>query len=247
MNIRMILEYEGTAFKGWQRLGRQAEPKTIQGKLEEVLARLCGEPIEVIGSGRTDAGVHAAAQVANAHLPERFLPEEIHRYLNRYLPESIRVIACDQVSERFHSRFHAKEKQYCYLIGTSEKAPVRLRRYLWQLGYCPDLERMREAAVLLLGTHNFQGLCNLKKTDKSTVRTITAIEISLTDEVLAIRMRGDGFLKNMVRIIVGTLVEIGEGKREVSEIPLLLAKRERSAAGVCAPAQGLTLEQVRYD
>ncbi|MDO5101004.1 MAG: tRNA pseudouridine(38-40) synthase TruA [Eubacteriales bacterium] len=247
MNIRLMIEYEGSGFKGWQRLAGQEAANTIQGRLEQVLGRMCGQTVEVIGSGRTDAGVHAAAQVANVHLPQTFDCDQVKQYMNRYLPETIRVLRCDEVSQRFHSRFHAKEKEYCYLIGIADKAPVRLRRFLWQLGFCPDVERMREAASLLLGTHNFQGFCNLKKTAKSTVRTIHSIRIEKEDELLMIRVRGDGFLKNMVRIIVGTLVEIGDGRREATEIPLLLAKRERAGSGFMAPAQGLTLERVWYD
>lgn len=247
MNIRLIVEYEGSTFKGWQRLAGKEACNTIQGRLEQVLGRMCGQPVEVIGSGRTDAGVHAAAQVANVHLPQIYDCDQVQQYMNRYLPDTIRILRCDEVSQRFHSRFHAKDKEYCYLIGIGDKAPVRLRRFLWQLGYCPDVDRMREAAARLLGTHNFQGFCNLKKTDKSTVRTIRSISIEREEELLVIRVRGDGFLKNMVRIMVGTLVEVGDGRREAAEIPLLLAKRDRAGSGFMAPAQGLTLEQVWYD
>ncbi|MDO4266351.1 MAG: tRNA pseudouridine(38-40) synthase TruA, partial [Eubacteriales bacterium] len=151
-NYKFVLEYDGTRYSGWQKL--KDDDNTIQGKLEQVLSRMTGSDVQVIGAGRTDAGVHARGQAANAVLETEKTAEEIKQYINHYLPEDIRVISAEKADPRFHSRYHAAEKEYCYTIFTGEKPSVFERRYLYRLGQTLDIERMRLAADQLIGTHD---------------------------------------------------------------------------------------------
>lgn len=244
-NYKIVLQYDGTRYKGWQIL--KDTELTIQGKLSAVLHRMAGHPVEVIGSGRTDAGVHAFGQTANFHLEESRPAEEILSYLNRYLPEDIAVISAEEVDERFHSRYHAVEKTYLYRIHTGEIPNVFERRYLYDYSVPLDAERMREAARFLCGTHDFKSFCANKKMKKSTVRTIFRIEFEERPDELRIFYTGSGFLQGMVRILTGTLIEVGNGRRNPSELPAILEAGNREAAGYTAPACGLALLSVSYD
>lgn len=256
------MEYEGTRYDGWQRQGNT--DRTIQGKLETVLGRLFDTRIEVQGSGRTDAGVHAAGQVAHFHVPadavlgskERCLQngggkeiccQELESCLNSYLPEDIGVFGMERTGERFHSRYQAVGKTYCYRIWTGERKLVFARRFVWQLPGRLDAEAMRRAAALVIGTKDFASFCGNTRMRKSTVRTVDRLEITEADGLMTIRIHGDGFLQNMVRILTGTLVEIGQGKRPWNEMGQIMEARGRAAAGVTAPPQGLCLESVEYD
>ena len=242
-NLRLDLCYDGTRYRGWQRLPNRED--TIQGKLETALSRILGEPIEVSGSGRTDAGVHARGQVANFHCESAMAPEEILANLRRYLPEDIGIYSCKEVSPRFHARLNAKEKTYCYRIWNSDAPCVFERRFVAVMPEKLDMEAMKQAAGLLLGKHDFSAFCGNNKMKKSTLRELYAIEISRWGEEIRLRFTGNGFLYNMVRILTGTLIEVGRKQRSPEDISALFgAKREE--AGFLAPAQGLCLEEVVY-
>ena len=244
-NYKITIQYDGTRYKGWQ--GQNSTGLTIQGKIEAVLGQMAGHAVEVIGSGRTDAGVHAKGQVANFHIEEHFTEEKILSYLNHYLPDDIAVIAVEQVDERFHSRYAAKKKTYRYHIHMGEISDVFERKYEYQYEKTLDVERMKEAASYLIGTHDFTSFCGNKKMKKSAVRCISKIEMKEIKGELQIDFTGDSFLQGMVRILVGTLVEVGEGKRKAEGIPAVLESRNREKAGFTAPPQGLILVSVRYE
>lgn len=242
-NIRLKICYDGTRYKGWQRL--PGVDNTIQGKLEQTLSRILGEEIEIVGSGRTDAGAHAMAQVANFHCDSEMPCEEILENLRRYLPENIGIDSCQEASARFHARLNCTGKTYRYRIWNSEKPCVFQRRFVYVLPEELDVEGMQKAAAYFLGEHDFSAFCANKKMKKSTIRRLDAISITREGEELVFSFTGDGFLYNMVRILVGTLVEVGLHKRDADSIPALFgAKREE--AGYLVPAQGLCLMEVTY-
>ena len=242
-NLRLDICYDGTRYRGWQRLpGRE---DTIQGKLETVLSRILEEPIEITGSGRTDAGVHARGQVANFHCESAMTAGEILASLRRYLPEDIGIYSCRDVSPRFHARLNAKEKTYLYRIWNSDTPCVFDRSYVTVMPEQLDLGAMEEAAKLLCGEHDFSAFCGNPKMKKSTVRFLRRIAIQRQGEELQLRFTGNGFLYNMVRILVGTLIEVGRGERTPQSVPSLFGGK-RSQAGFLAPAQGLCLEEVLY-
>ena len=243
-NYKIIIQYDGTRYKGWQ--VQNSTDMTIQGKIQSVLSEMTGQEIEVIGSGRTDAGVHAYGQVANFHVPNHFEANEIMTYLNQYLPMDIAVVAIEEVDERFHARLTAKGKTYEYRIDNGKIANVFQRKFTMREENPLDLDAMRAAAVQFLGTHDFKTFCANKKMKKSTVRTITSIEIKEMDGIVSIRYTGNGFLYNMVRILTGTLIEVGRGKRKPAEMADVIHAKDRGAAGFTAPAQGLFLVEVDY-
>ena len=242
-NIRLDICYDGTRYRGWQRLANTDQ--TIQGKLETALSRILGENIEISGSGRTDAGVHAKGQVANFHTQSGMSCPEILEQLRKYLPEDIGILGVKDCADRFHARLNAKEKTYCYRIWNSESPCVFDRRYVYQLPEKLDLDAMEKAANHLLGEHDFSAFCGNPKMKKSTVRFIRSIELRRCGEELRIYYTGNGFLQNMVRILTGTLIEVGRGERSAESIPELFGLK-RSEAGFLAPAQGLCLEEVFY-
>lgn len=244
-NFKLLLSYDGSRYKGWQRLGNTDQ--TIQGKLEAVVTRMVGRPAEVIGSGRTDAGAHAMGQVANFHADTQLSPEEIRDYLRHYLPEDIGVRSVEEVNERFHSRFHATQKTYVYRIWNSEAPCVFERKYVWPMAEALNLDAMKDAAQQFLGTHDFMAFCSNKHFKKSSVRTIYALEIDRIGEELRFTVTGDGFLYNMVRIIVGTLLAVGKGALAAEDIPNILESKRREQAGETVPAKGLCLMEVRYE
>lgn len=248
-NIKLILRYDGSRYHGWQKQKGMDPALTIQGRVEQVLERMCGAPVELIGSGRTDAGVHAMAQTANFHYAGIMSPAEIQDYLNAYLPEDIGVFGAEEVPERFHSRFAAVAKTYEYRVYVGREKPVFERKYIWtpdQLsGF--DVDRMRRAAAFLEGEHDFMAFCGNKNFKKSSVRRIDAIRIGEAEDVLTFSYTGSGFLQNMVRILTGTLLEVGAGLREPETMPEILASRTHTRAGFMAPAKGLMLKSVQYD
>lgn len=243
-NYRFIIMYDGSRYYGWQ---RQPDHDTIQGKLEAVLERLCGEPVEVIGAGRTDAGVHARGMVANALLDVKLVPEEIRDYLNRYLPDDIGVKEVREAGPRFHARYNATGKTYCYTCFDGPVKPVFDRKYVYVLEETPDIEAMREAAALLIGEHDYRNFCMNPRMKKSTVRKVDRIGIEREVGYIYFTFHGTGFLQNMVRIMVGTLLEIGWGHMGKEQLQEALQSKERQKAGPTAPAQGLCLMQVDYD
>ena len=242
-NLRLEICYDGTRYRGWQRL--PGKDDTIQGKLETALSRILGETVEISGSGRTDAGVHAKGQVANFHCESTMAAEEILANLRRYLPEDIGIYSCKEVSPRFHARLNAKEKTYLYRIHNSAAPCVFDRRYVTVVEDALDLDKMRIAAAYFLGEHDFSAFCTNAKMKKSTVRYIRSMEVERAGEEIRITVTGNGFLQNMVRIIVGTLVEVGRGERSGDSIPALFGGK-RADAGFLAPAQGLCLQEVYY-
>lgn len=243
-NYRMLIQYDGTRYAGWQKQGNT--DATVQGKLEHLLSRLYGYEIEVFGAGRTDAGVHAAGQVANFKLETQENPDELMKKINQYLPEDIAVIHLEEAEARFHSRLNAKGKTYVYRIWNSSVPSVFERRFVLQLAEKLDTEAMRAAARELMGTHDFRAFCSLKRYKKSTVRSIYSLDIEERGEEIRLIVRGDGFLYNMVRILAGTLIEVGLGERKPEEMQKILASRDRQQAGHTAPPQGLILQKVWY-
>ena len=242
-NLRLDICYDGTRYRGWQRLS--GDDNTIQGKIETALSRILGEPIEISGSGRTDAGVHARGQVANFHCESNMPASEILQNLRRYLPEDIGIYSCKDCSDRFHARLNAKEKTYRYRIWNSESPCVFDRRFVTAMPEKLDLDAMNRAAAHFLGQHDFAAFCGNPKFKKSTVRFIRSLEVARVGEEIQITVTGNGFLHNMVRIIVGTLVEVGRGQRDAESIPELFGGK-RAQAGFLVPPQGLCLMEVEY-
>lgn len=245
-NYRINVQYDGTRYKGWQIQNSTTE--TIQGKLETLLSRLLQEPVQVIGSGRTDAGVHAIGQVANFHTNSAIDSRHFLREINHYLPEDIAVTALEEVNERFHARFQALNKTYRYRIHTGEVSNVFERKYVYHYqGQQLDAEKMKLAAKELLGEHDFRSFCGNRHMKKSTIRTVTDIQITQKENEILIDYTGDGFLQNMIRIMTGTLIEIGNGTKEVQDMKFILDRKDREAAGYTVPPQGLCLMQVNYE
>jgi len=244
-NYKFVIQYEGTRYQGWQR--QITSQQTIQGKLEAVLSKMTDRKVEIAGSGRTDSGVHALGQVASAHLETVLSPDEIMSYVNQYLPEDIAVISVEEVDDRFHARLKAREKTYLYRVLCSEVPHIFDRRYVYVHPAKLDLNAMRRGAELLRGTHDFKGFSTKKKMKKSTVRTVYEIQIEQVGDEVHFRYRGDGFLYHMVRIITGTLLEIGRGERTPETIPDILRSKDREMAGELVPGKGLTLVEVSYE
>ena len=242
-NLRLDLCYDGTRYRGWQRL--PGVENTLQGKLETTLSRILGEEIEVSGSGRTDAGAHAACQVVNFHTNSGMPCEKVLSELRRYLPEDMGIYCCREVSERFHARLNCKAKTYRYRIWNSSAPCVFERRFIYVLPERLNVDEMEKAAAYFLGEHDFSAFCANKKMKKSTVRRIDALKIARVGEELQFTVTGNGFLYNMVRIMVGTLLEVGMGKRSSDSIPAIFGE-SREKAGFLVPAQGLCLMEVDY-
>lgn len=243
-NYKMIIAYDGSRYFGWEH--QPTTDMTIQGKLEAVLTRMTGSPVEVIGAGRTDAGVHAKGMVANAHFETDMEPEEICSYMNNYLPDDICVREVRKASDRFHSRYNALGKTYCYTCYVGSLKPVFNRKYVYIPEQVPDVEKMREAAAYLTGTHDFASFCSNPRMKKSTVRKVDEITIEQSGSFLNFTYHGTGFLQHMVRILTGTLLEVGFGKRTPESMEALIEAKSRSQAGFTAPAKGLCLIRVDY-
>lgn len=242
-NLRLDLCYDGTRYRGWQRLS--GVDNTVQGKLEQALSRILGESVEISGSGRTDAGAHALGQVANFHCESDLPAQEILSQLRRYLPEDIGIYSCEDVHPRFHARLNAKTKTYCYRIWNSEKPCVFQRRFVTVFPEQLDLDAMQKAAALMEGEHDFSAFCAAKGKKKSTVRRVYRISLQKVDDEMRFTFVGNGFLYNMVRIMVGTLVEVGLGLRTPESVTQLFGA-SRSEAGRLMSAQGLCLMEVTY-
>ncbi|MCM1158356.1 MAG: tRNA pseudouridine(38-40) synthase TruA [Bacteroidales bacterium] len=245
-----VTAYEGTRYKGWQKQGNTAN--TIQAKIEDILSRMLKEPIEITGSGRTDAGVHALGQVFHFHCTKDLFADSTHQEfltkLNHYLPKDIRILAIESCGLRFHARLNAVQKTYQYRIDTSPYGNLFLRDTAHHVSAPMDIDAIKKGAALLLGTHDFKSFCSNKRMKKSSIRTIYDIEITWKPEqqLLFFTFTGNGFLYNMVRILSGTLIEIGLGLRAPEDIPGILAGCNRALAGHTAPANGLFLVSVRY-
>ncbi|MCH5344274.1 MAG: tRNA pseudouridine(38-40) synthase TruA [Acetatifactor sp.] len=243
-NYRLTIAYDGSRYYGWEH--QPNTDLTIQGKLENVLSLMVGTPVEVIGAGRTDAGVHAKAMIANAFLETELSEEEIRDYMNRYLPDDICAKEVRRAGDRFHSRYNALGKTYCYTCYMGATKPVFDRKYVYVLEESPDVERMRQAAEYLMGEHDFASFCSNPRMKKSTVRKVDSIEIVQKGDYLTFTYHGTGFLQHMVRILTGTLLEVGYGRRTPESMQELLEAKKRALAGPTAPAQGLCMVKVDY-
>lgn len=244
-NIKMTIEYDGSRYLGWQRLGDS--DKTIQGKIENVLSQLLGTEIEIVGSGRTDAGTHARAQIANFKTDNTLGLKAMQEVLIKNLPQDIIVKKLEEVPERFHSRYHTSGKQYSYYVWNQSIPSAFERNYSFHYSEKLDIEKMRKAAKKLTGRHDFLGFSALRKTKKSTVRALEKITIEQEEDLLHFTFIGEGFLHKMVRILIGTLLEIGTGTLEMDAIDDIFQSGKRQDAGMAVPAQGLFLDEVYYD
>lgn len=240
--VRLTVAYDGTNYHGWQ---EQNNGVTIESELTRCLSQLCGEPVEVIGASRTDAGVHALGNIAVFDTTARMPAEKFSYALNRLLPEDIRIRRSEEVALDWHPRRCESRKTYEYRIYRGE-FPMPVRRLYTHFTYrCLDVEAMRSAAAFLVGEHDFKSFCRTGVQTDSTVREIYSLTVEEEGAELVIRVCGNGFLYNMVRIIAGTLMEVGEGRRRPEEMPDILNARDRQAAGPTAPACGLTLVEYR--
>lgn len=243
-NLRMVIEYDGTRYRGWQK--QKENVATIQEKIENVLSKMANEEVQVIGCGRTDTGVHAENYIANFHTNSTFTNEDILNYLYEFLPEDIVVKSVTDVHERFHARYNAKAKTYVYTINNGKYRDVFNRKFTYHTDEELNLNSMMAAADILVGTHDFKSFTSLKSDNKSTVRTINYIDITKKEHIIKIEVNGDGFLLNMVRIIVGTLLEVGKGELKPSDVAKILEAKERAQAGPMAQSKGLCLKEVEY-
>lgn len=243
-NVKMTIKYDGSRYKGFQRL--KDNDMTIQGKIESVISKMTGEDIEIIASGRTDMGVHAYNQVANFKTNSDMSIKKMQAYLYEYLPEDIVVHKIEEVEDRFHSRYNAKSKVYLYKIDNSQVHDPFLRKYTNHIPKKLDIDLMKEGSKHLIGEHDFTSFASSKSKKKSHVRNINSIDIVEKNNLIEIYVEGDGFLYNMVRIIVGALTDVGSKRKEPQDIKAMLEQKDRSKSSDTAPAKGLYLYKVKY-
>ncbi len=240
---KLTMMYDGRCFNGWQRQGNT--DCTIQGILEEAASDILKEKVEINGSGRTDAGVHAKGQTASMVVSASFDTEEFLCRMNQRLPEAIKITEVVLANKGFHARLSAKAKCYAYYIDTRQKQEVFTRKYSYSYPYELDVCAMKQAASYLIGRHDFASFTDLKE-NKSTIRTIYDIKIEKQQDMIKITYVGTGFLYHMVRILTGTLLEVGRKKKCPDDVKEILESKERTEAGFCTPAQGLFLNEVYY-
>ena len=244
-NIKLIIEYDGKSFNGWQ---KQPNKLNIQGEIERAIGELTGEEINLIASGRTDAGVHSFGQTANFKTENETISiEKFPIAINSKLKKSIVIKSAEEVDERFHSRYSVKSKKYRYVINNSDMGTAIYRDLEYHFPLKLNVERMIEAAKYFEGEHDFKGFKASGTSSKSSVRTIYKAEVIKDGDRISIELTGNGFLYNMVRIIAGTLVEVGLGKIEPEKIPEIIASEKRENAGKTLPPNGLYLLRVMYD
>jgi len=243
-NYLLIIQYDGTSYNGWQKQGNTQN--TIQATLEGVLFQLLKEDIEIHGSGRTDAGVHAFGQAANFKCRPIQDLDVFLRQMNQHLPEDIRINEIHEVDMNFHARLSAVSKHYQYNINQGERPDVFQRKYVYHCEKKLDVNKMREAAGLMIGIHDFRGFSSERNLQKSCVRNLYDITIETNQNEIVLHFFGEGFIYNMVRIITGTLIEIGAGERSLNDIDKIFQSGKRENAGFMAPANGLFLESVEY-
>ncbi len=244
-NIRLIVKYDGSRYKGFQRL--KDNDMTIQNKIESVLSKMTGEDIEIIGSGRTDMGVHSLGQVVNFKTNSDMSLEKMNEYLYRYLPEDMVIKDIKQVSDRFHSRYNAVSKTYLYKIYNDKYHDPFYRKYTLHIKDILDIKLMQEASDILVGKHDFTSFASSKSKKKSNIRQINKIDIIKQDNIVNIYINADGFLYNMVRIIVGCLIDIGLGKITKEDLKNMLEAKDRTKSSDTAQAKGLYLYEVFYN
>ena len=243
-NYKLKISYDGSRYFGWE---HQPDRETIQGKIETVLARMVDKDmVDVIGAGRTDAGVHARAMIANVQLVTQMSQEEIRDYANRYLPDDIAILEVREAADRFHARYKAVGKTYQYTCFDGPVKPVFDRKYYTPLDQELDVEAMQEAAHFLEGKHDYKSFCGNSRMKKSTVRIVDTITVRRRKGYVYLTFHGTGFLQNMVRIMSGTLIEVGLGRKRPEEVGEILEACDRKVAGPTAPAKGLCLLKVDY-
>lgn len=242
-NIKLVLEYDGTNYMGWQ---KQSKGKTIQGTVEDAICKLTGKKVEVIGCSRTDSKVHAKGYVCNFKTDSNIPVEKFREALNHILPEDISVIKSSQVGDNFHARYDSKGKMYCYTILNTEVRMPICRNFSYHHKKSLDIERMKKAANFFIGTHDFEAFRNVGSSVKTTTRTISKVDIIKDNDYIKVYIAADGFLYNMARIIVGTLIDVGNRKIEAEDIPNIILSRERKKSGKTCPPQGLCLIEVYY-
>ena len=242
-NIKITLEYDGTNYYGWQ---KQKGMKTIQGEIEEALFAVTKERCEVTGSSRTDAGVHAKGFVANFRTNSKVPPNRFREALNVKLPNDIVILKSEKVDDEFHARYYAKGKTYEYSILNDDVPSALMRNQVYHYKYDLDIDAMEVAAKQFIGTHDFAAFKTQGSSVKGTIRTIFEVKVEKTEKIIKISVSGDGFLYNMVRIIVGTLINVGRGKTDSNSIVDIINKKDRTLAGDCVPPHGLLLKEVYY-
>lgn len=242
-NIRIWLKYDGTDFHGYQ---MQKNGISIQEVLTRAIECVTGEKVTLIGCSRTDSGVHASCYAANFFSDTKVPMERLPLAINAYLPESVRVYASEKVADDFHATFSAKEKTYEYTIDTNKVSDPFVSRYTWHYPYKLDIEKMREAASFVVGTHDFSAFCAAGAQTKTSVRTVSALTVTEENGFFKVRITANGFLYNMVRIVTGTLVYASVGKLEPASVGDIIASRDRKKAGITAPPEGLKLISVVY-
>lgn len=245
-NIKITIMYDGFGYSGWQRLGKNFKKESIQGSIEKVLSKILNEQIKIIGASRTDQGVHAYGAVANFHTMTTMDLDEMKNELNENLKDDIRIWNIEEVNNQFHSRHSAKSKTYIYRIDNRNKGNVFFRKYAYHHKGHLDIKNMQIASEYLIGRHDFKGFSSQMSDNRTTVREIYLLSIQGGNQDIIITIKGNGFLYNMVRIIVGTLIEVGEGKKEPDDIRKILENKDRNLAGPKAEFQGLTLKEVAY-
>lgn len=242
-NLRLILEYRGTRYAGWQ---KQNNAVTIQGKLEEAIEKITGERPKIYSSSRTDAGVHALGLCVSFKTSTKVLMEKLPLALNSVLPHDIAVVSAAEADMDFHARFSAKGKKYIYKIHSrAARSPIH-RGFAWHVPRRLDFEAMQEASAHFVGKHDFSAFKSTGGSENTSIRTIHSAELIKSGDILELHISGDGFLYNMVRIIAGTLVYVGLGKIEPQEIPGIISSGDRTRAGKTAPPEGLFLSEVYY-
>ena len=243
MRIKLTVEYDGGPFCGWQ---SQINGTTVQGEIERAFFEQTGQKINLVGSGRTDAGVHALGQVAHFDTDCAIPPEKIAYAINTHLPESIRILKSELVGEDFHARFNAKKKTYIYKIYTGDiSSPIRRNTAVFVRGTLDD-EKMKEALAYIVGEHDFTCFMASGSPVKDAVRTVYSLDFEKDGNDYTFRITGNGFLYNMVRIIVGTLIYVGQGRISPNEVKNIIDSKDRTLAGITMPPQGLYLESVVY-
>ncbi|MBZ4663324.1 MAG: tRNA pseudouridine(38-40) synthase TruA [Caloramator sp.] len=242
-NIKLIIEYDGTNYVGWQ---KQKNGLSVSEVIEKAIYEVTKQNVELIGSGRTDAGVHARGQVANFLIDTKIQPERLKDAINSKLPTDITIVKSIEVDREFHSRYNSKGKWYSYTIFNRLEPSPFYNKYSAHIKYNLDLDKMKSAAQYLIGTHDFAAFRSEGSSVKTTVRTIYSIDIIKNGDIIRLDFKGDGFLYNMVRIITGTLIDVGRGKKSTMDIPKILESKDRRLAGFTAPACGLCLEEVYY-
>lgn len=243
-NIKLTIEYDGKCYNGWQ---KQPNKLNIQGEIERAIYNITKEEVNLIGSGRTDAGVHALGQVANFKTNSEIPIEKLPLAINSQLKNSIVIKEAEEVNERFHSRYNAKHKTYRYIINNSKCGTAIYRNLEYSYPFKLDAEKMKQASKYFEGEHDFKAFKSSGTSSKNSVRTIYKAIVKQEGEKIIIELTGNGFLYNMVRIISGTLLDVGLGKIQPEEIPEMIESKDRQRAGKTLPAHGLYLVEVKYD